>query len=101
MYTSYNFHKFDINLKSIKMQVSVDISLYPLKEEFKKPIKAFINKIDSQEEFKVKRNNMSTSIFGEYKEIMQWITNNMEETLLDDENAVFVLKIVGGNYYRE
>ena len=83
------------------MQVSVDISLYPLKEEFKKPIKAFINKIDNQDKFKVKRNNMSTSIFGEYKEIMLWITNNMEETLLDDENAVFVLKIVGGNYYRE
>lgn len=83
------------------MQVSVDISLYPLKEEFKKPIKAFINNIDSQDKFKVKRNNMSTSIFGEYKEIMQWITDNMEETLLDDENAVFVLKVVGGNYYRE
>ncbi len=83
------------------MQISVDISLYPLKEEFKKPIKDFIRKIDSQGKFKVKRNNMSTSIFGEYKEIMQWITNNMEEALLDNENAVFVLKIVGGNYYRE
>lgn len=83
------------------MQVSVDISLYPLKEEFKKPIKAFINKIDNQNQFKVKRNNMSTSVFGEYSEIMKWVTDNMEETLLDDDNAVFVLKIVGGNYYRE
>jgi hypothetical protein len=44
---------------------------------------------------------MSTSIFGDYKEVMQWITDNMEESLLDDENAVFVLKIVGGNYYRD
>jgi len=44
---------------------------------------------------------MSTSIFGNYKEVMQWITDNMEESLLDDENAVFVLKIVGGNYYRD
>ncbi|MCK5824400.1 MAG: thiamine-binding protein [Ichthyobacteriaceae bacterium] len=83
------------------MEVSVDISLYPLKEEFKKPIKQFINKIDAQSKFKVKRNNMSTSIFGDYKEVMNWITDNMEESLLDDENAVFVLKIVGGNYYRD
>ena len=89
-------------LKSLnKMEVSVDISLYSLKEEFKIPIKAFINKIDNQNNFKVKRNNMSTSIFGNYKEVMQWITDNMEESLLDDENAVFVLKIVGGNYYRD
>ncbi|MEN8137133.1 MAG: YkoF family thiamine/hydroxymethylpyrimidine-binding protein [Bacteroidota bacterium] len=83
------------------MQVSVDISLYPLKEEFKKPIKAFIEKVNSQHRFKVKRNNMSTSVFGDYKEVMNWITDNMEDVLLDDENAVFVLKVVGGNYYRD
>ncbi|MCK5781336.1 MAG: hypothetical protein KAH10_01995 [Flavobacteriales bacterium] len=83
------------------MQVSVDISLYPLKEEFKAPIKDFINKIDKHGGFKVKRNNMSTSIFGDYKEIMHWLTDNMELTLMDDENAIFVIKVVGGDYFRE
>ena len=102
--------KIDYVIVGIGINVNIDISTFPkklqksvtsLKEEFKKPIKAFINKIDGQERFKVKRNNMSTSIFGDYKEVMQWITDNMEESLLDDENAVFVLKIVGGNYYRD
>ena len=82
------------------MEVSIDISLYPLKEEFKKPIKEFIAKVENSG-FKVKKNNMSTSVFGNYKEVMTWLTDNMEESLMSDENAVFVLKVVGGNYYRD
>ena len=82
------------------MNVSVDISLYPLKEDFKKPVKAFIAKIENSG-FRIKKNNMSTSVFGDYKEVMEWLKNNMEEELLNDENAVFVLKVVGGDYYRE
>jgi uncharacterized protein YqgV (UPF0045/DUF77 family) len=82
------------------MKVSVDISLYPLKEEFKTPIKDFIKKVE-ESGFKLKKNNMSTSVYGEYSEVMQWLNDNMEATLLDDQNAVFVLKVVGGDYYRE
>ena len=82
------------------MNLSVDISLYPLKEEFKSPIKEFIARVENSG-FKFKKNNMSTSIYGEYSEIMSWLNNNIEASLLDNENAVFVLKIVGGDYYRE
>jgi uncharacterized protein YqgV (UPF0045/DUF77 family) len=82
------------------MKVSVDISLYPLKEEFKSPVKDFIKKVE-ESGFKFKKNNMSTSVFGEYKEVMQWLNDNMEASFLDEQNAVFVLKVVGGDYFRE
>ncbi|MEN8187575.1 MAG: thiamine-binding protein [Bacteroidota bacterium] len=75
------------------MQVSIDISMYPLHKDFETPIKAFI-KILRNSKFHTEENGLSTQIFGEYLELMEFINSNIHEVLLNEKNCVFSLKIV-------
>jgi uncharacterized protein YqgV (UPF0045/DUF77 family) len=75
------------------MKVSVDISMYPLHKDFEKPIIEFIKKLRASR-FELEENGLSTQIFGEYLEVMSFVNTNMHESLLKEENCVFILKIV-------
>ncbi len=75
------------------MKVSIDISMYPLHKDFEKPIIDFIKKLRSSK-FETEENGLSTQIFGEYLEVMQFVNSNVHEALLTEENCVFILKIV-------
>lgn len=75
------------------MKVSIDISMYPLQEKFETPIIEFIKKLRNSG-FVIKENSLSTQIFGEYLEVMNFINQNIHEAFLDDKKCVFVLKIV-------
>jgi len=75
------------------MNVSIDISMYPLHKDFEKPIIDFI-KILRNSKFHVEENGLSTQIFGKYLEVMDFINSNIHQTLLNEKNCVFILKIV-------
>jgi uncharacterized protein YqgV (UPF0045/DUF77 family) len=70
------------------MRISVDISLYPLTEDYVEPILAFIAQLESNSKLIVKRNSLSTQVFGEYRDVMD---------MLDKEipHSVFAMKFVG------
>jgi len=78
------------------MQVSIDISMYPLHKEFEKPIIEFIQVL-RRSEFHTEENGLSTQVFGEYLPIMEFLKLNIHETLLQEKNCVFTLKIVTDN----
>jgi len=75
------------------MNVSIDISMYPLHKDFEKPIIDFI-KILRNSKFHVEENGLSTQIFGKYLEVMDFINSNIHQILLNEKNCVFILKIV-------
>lgn len=75
------------------MKVSIDISMYPLHKNFEKPIIEFIKKLRLSK-FETEENGLSTQIFGEYLEVMEFVNANIHESLLKEENCVFILKIV-------
>jgi len=75
------------------MKISIDLSMYPLHKDFEAPIKEFI-KILRNSEFHTEENGLSTQIFGEYAEVMDFIKSNIHEVLLNEKNCVFILKIV-------
>lgn len=77
------------------MRISVDISLYPLSENFVEPILAFINKLESNSALIVKRNSLSTQIFGEYKDVMAAMDSEIEAVFAQLPHSVFILKLVG------
>ena len=62
------------------MNTSVDISYYPLKEEFIPPIKDFISRLNNYKAIRVKTNGMSTQVFGEYRQIMEILTSEIEKS---------------------
>ncbi len=79
------------------MEISVDISLYPLQEEFVEPILAFIDAVEKAESIDVVRNSLSTQVFGDYHQVMQLLEKEIFNVLDIIPDSVFVLKIIGRN----
>jgi len=78
------------------MNTSVEISYYPLKEEFIPPILDFVNRLKNHKSLKVQVNGMSTQVFGEYDLIMPIITLEIKKSM-KLPYSVFVLKIVNAD----
>ena len=74
------------------MRISVDISLYPLTEDYVEPILAFIAQLESNAKLIVKRNSLSTQIFGEYRDVMD---KEMEIDFKQLPHSVFSVKFIG------
>ena len=81
------------------MRISVDISLYPLTEQFVEPILAFIDKLEQNPRLKISRNNLSTQVFGEYRDVMNAMDAEIEAIFKQLPHSVFVLKIIGNDRY--
>ena len=81
------------------MICSVEISMYPLKEDFKPLIIAFIKNLRKYSFVTVATNGMSTQVFGEYKRVMNAINTEIESTFLNENLVVFNLKVI--NSYLE
>ena len=78
------------------MKTSVDISYYPLKEEFVPPIKSFIDRLKKHENIVAKTNGMSTQVFGEYFDVMNAITEEIHNAF-ELPHSVFILKIINAD----
>jgi len=79
------------------MDCSVEISMYPLKEDFKPSIIAFIKNLRKYPFVKVNTNGMSTQVFGDYKRVMNAINTEMENTFLNENSVVFTLKVINSD----
>ncbi|MBE9480523.1 MAG: hypothetical protein IMY69_02385 [Bacteroidetes bacterium] len=78
------------------MNTSVEISYYPLKDEFIPPIKDFINRIKNYKNLKVITNGMSTQVFGKYFDVMNALTEEIHKSF-ELPHSVFILKIVNAD----
>lgn len=78
------------------MQTSVEISYYPLKEEFVPEIVHFLERLNRREGITAVTNGMSTQIFGEYDRVMEVLTSEIKESF-KLPHSVFVMKIVNAD----
>lgn len=76
------------------MRVAVDISLYPLAEEFLTPIKDVIRRINEHESVEVETNAMSTQLRGEYDDVMNVLDREIKRTFEEVPKAVFTIRIL-------
>ena len=79
------------------MEISVDISMYPLQHDYEAPILAFISQLEKEESIEVVRNELSTQIHGDYKTIMALLEQEMFSVFTEIPDSIFVLKFVGNN----
>ena len=77
------------------MRISVDISLYPLTEDYIEPILTFIAQLESNSKIIVKRNSLSTQIFGEYRDVMDMLDKEIEVVFNQLPHSVFAMKFIG------
>ncbi len=75
------------------MKTSIDISYYPLNQEFRQPIKNFIASLEQQDNISVRSNSMSTQVFGEFDDVMSSVTECIKNAFELPEST-FVLKII-------
>jgi uncharacterized protein YqgV (UPF0045/DUF77 family) len=76
------------------MRVAVDISLYPLVNDFIPPIKDVIERLNSYKSLEVTTNPMSTQICGEYDEVMAALNRGIKSSFESTDKAVFAIRIL-------
>jgi uncharacterized protein YqgV (UPF0045/DUF77 family) len=82
------------------MKTSVEISYYPLNEEYIPPIRGFIDRINTYEGLTVRTNGMSTQIFGEYDILMEALSREIRESF-NHPHSVFVMKIINADLNKQ
>ena len=76
------------------MQVSAELSLYPLTADYEPPIIAFIRRLRDQPGITVATNPLSTQVTGEYAAVMAAITAASEPTMAAEHSCSLVVKLL-------
>jgi len=77
------------------MDIGVEVSLYPLAEEFGPRIKAFLDRLQAAERLKIVTSSLSTQVFGAYDDVLGTLEREMRATFAEGGKAVFILKVFG------
>ncbi|NAY91978.1 hypothetical protein GTQ34_08610 [Muricauda sp. JGD-17] len=75
------------------MNISVELTLTPLKDDFEPPIIDFINKLRASG-LTILENPLSTQIYGDYDTVMELLQSEIKQTFYRLEHVVLTMKIV-------
>lgn len=76
------------------MKVAVEISMYPLSQDYEPPIVAFIKELKKVEGLQVVTNELSTQVAGDYELAMDTIKTAIHSTFTTVGTCSFVLKVL-------
>ncbi|NVJ49354.1 MAG: hypothetical protein HWE13_08505 [Gammaproteobacteria bacterium] len=79
------------------MILSVEMSLYPLKEGYLPDIQGFIDYLHSVADLYVKTNNMSTQVCGDYDVVMNLLTTGLKPIMAQQFKAILVCKFLNSD----
>ena len=79
------------------MQISVEISKYPLSAEYIPAIQSFIDRMNIYASLKIITNTMSTQVFGDFDDVMDAIKNEMKASFSQDLKQVMVMKFINSD----
>lgn len=78
------------------MEISIELTLTPLKEAYVLEIKKFIKALRNSG-LKVIENPLSTQIYGEYNEVMDFLLPLIYTTFKNEKAVMLHLKMVKGD----
>jgi uncharacterized protein YqgV (UPF0045/DUF77 family) len=80
------------------MRAAVDISMYPLTGDYRVPIQAFIDRLNTHPGLSVRTNSLATQIWGPLDQIMAILTEEMTRSAAaaGAPQLVFVMKVLPG-----
>jgi uncharacterized protein YqgV (UPF0045/DUF77 family) len=78
------------------MRAAVDISMYPLTGDYRPPIQAFIDRLNTHPGLIVKTNALATQIWGPLDQVMRILTEEMARSARDAPQLIFVIKVLPG-----
>ena len=77
------------------MRITVELSLYPIADNFIPLIKDFIARLNTYTELEVVTNSTSTQIVGEHSYVFVILSKESAITFSSGAPCVFVLKLLG------
>ena len=77
------------------MKATIEISLYPLSDDFRKYIKEFIINIRKTHEIETYTDGMSSKLIGDYDLLLKILQVEMK-SVLEQTKAVFIIKLARG-----
>lgn len=77
------------------MEIAVEISLYPLDEQYIPPIRDFIDRLNTHAGIRVMTNNLSTQVYGDHDLVFDVLRREMAVTFAAVGKSIFVTKFVG------
>lgn len=75
------------------MNISVELTLSPLQDNFEPPIIDFIKKLRASG-LTVLENSLSTQVFGEYDRVMELLHSEIKESFENLDHVVLTMKLV-------
>lgn len=78
------------------MKTTIEISKYPLNENYEPPILNFIERLNTHMGIEVKTNATATHLVGDYDEIMGLLQKEIKHSFEAYGKAIFVMKILHG-----
>jgi len=84
-------------MSALVMKLSVEISKYPLHQDYIPFIKGFIDRLNTYDDLKVITNTLSTQIFGDYDLVMSVLNTEIKRSYEEFGKAIFVCKFLSGD----
>jgi uncharacterized protein YqgV (UPF0045/DUF77 family) len=78
------------------MRAAVEISMYPLTGDYRPPIQAFIDRLNTHPGLIVKTNSLATQIWGPLDQVMSVLTEEMTRSATSSHQLIFVMKVLPG-----
>lgn len=74
------------------MEITAELSMYPLDADYKPPIIDFILDLRQQPGIEIVTNQLATQLRGEFAAVTGAINRCMEKTMMDKRRVVFTVK---------
>ncbi|MCZ4408042.1 YkoF family thiamine/hydroxymethylpyrimidine-binding protein [Cryomorphaceae bacterium 1068] len=76
------------------MTATVEVSMYPLREDYEEQILAFLALLHRESELVIRVNAMSTQVKGDYDLVFETLKNATKEVYKNGVKASFVMKVL-------
>jgi uncharacterized protein YqgV (UPF0045/DUF77 family) len=76
------------------MKVTLEISMYPLKDQYGYDVISFIKKLKSQPGIRIRTNSMSTQITGQFEVVWEAVKVAFIQSFRDNGEFATVLKVI-------
>jgi len=75
------------------MNISVELTLMPLQDDYRDHIVNFIKRLRNSN-FHVEENSLSTQIYGEYDAVMLFLKEELKQSFVETQAIIANMKIV-------
>ena len=76
------------------MNITAEISMYPLDADYKPAIRAFVHTLRAQQGIETVTNQMSTQLTGPYDAVMNALSACIKDSMAENAKVVYVTKVL-------